>query len=459
MKPYVLVIPLLFVFNIGYANTAFFSQAKEVLLAKNHDSKSGHGMLIQNLPGQKKTAYGFHSGDRAHWMSIYGSVTYNQLGKEFPLGGMNEAGLVVEHLFLGTSEYPELEVPSLTELEWIQYQLDNYGSVTEVLANLHGLRIRPLETVHFMVADPCGNSAVIDFVGRDILVSKKEGSFQVMTQTSAEIAFSHFTENHDKISKSGNTALDKYTLLMGHLSLNSNLDVKLSFDLLDISSNKNGQQRTQWGVVYDLGTKCIYLKTQSFPQIRSVCLSEFEFDSKSKILASPIQTKSLQWSPMTPSTHANLLALGLKHEQLKLDEDNFVQHLTDPSIAGLDSVYSRNQVDLVIRFVTNKPSGLVSYIFKQDQMAPQSGNGLKSGQFVVEKKETVRVIYNMPKVQLALACFQDTEFKGMIESKLDPNSSGFSFLRTQGYHSGNMPKYVDTKIDLRQQTDITVRIK
>lgn len=459
MKPYVLVIPLLFVFKIGYTNTAFFSQGKEILLAKNHDSKSGHGMLIQNLPGQKKTAYGFHSGDRAQWMSIYGSVTYNQLGKEFPLGGMNEAGLVVEHLFLGTSEYPELETPSLTELEWIQYQLDNYGSVNEVVANLHRLRIRPLETVHFIVADPCGNSAVIDFVGRDIQITRKEGSYQVMTQTSAETALSHFAENHEKTTKSGNSALDKYALLMGHLGLNPNPDIKSSFDLLDISSNKSGQQKTQWGVVYDLDSKCIYLKTQSFPQVRSVCLSEFEFDSKSITLASPIQTKSLQWSPMTANTHANLLALGLKHEQLKLDEDNFVQHMTDPIHAVLDSVYSKNQVDLVVRFVTNKPSGLVSYIFKQDQLANQSGNGLKSGQFVVEKKETVRVIYNMPKVQLALACFQDTEFKGTIESKLDPNSSGFSFLRTQGYHSGNMPKYVDAKIDLRQQTDVTVRIK
>jgi uncharacterized protein (DUF2141 family) len=102
----------------------------------------------------------------------------------------------------------------------------------------------------------------------------------------------------------------------------------------------------------------------------------------------------------------------------------------------------------------------VSYIFKHELQPNQAGGpGVKSGQFVVEKKETIRVIYNMPKVQLALACFQDTEFKGSIETNPEANSNGFSFLRTTGYHSGNIPKYVDTKIDLRQQTDITVKIK
>lgn len=116
-------------------------------------------------------------------------------------------------------------------------------------------------------------------------------------------------------------------------------------------------------------------------------------------------------------------------------------------------------MDLVVKFVTNKPSGLVSYIFKPDQQPNQAGLGVKSGQFIVEKKETIRVIYNMPKAQLAMACFQDTEFKGNLEAKIDANSNGFSFLRTQSLHSGNIPRYVDAKIDLRTAADITVRIK
>src|SRR5689334_21028972 len=31
----------------------------------------------------------------AHWTSRYASITFNQYGRDFPTGGMNEAGLVV----------------------------------------------------------------------------------------------------------------------------------------------------------------------------------------------------------------------------------------------------------------------------------------------------------------------------------------------------------------------------
>lgn len=460
MKTYKLTTLLMFLSLFGYGNTAFHVSGSKNLLAKNHDSKSGHGTLIQNLPGQKKIAYGFHAGEKASWTSIYGSITINQLGKEFPVGGINEAGLVVEHLYLGTSEYPNIDAPSLSELEWIQYQLDNFGSVAEVVSNINRLRIRPLETVHFMIADPCGNSAVIDFIDGEAKIFNQEGAFQVFTQSSYQAARTYHLENKDKIERSGNKAIDNYALLMGHLGSSPTVDLDLSFNLLDISSNKNGAQKTQWNIVYDLEEACIFIKTNSFSQVRTVCMSDFDFEPSSIALASPIQTKSFLWNQMNPSTHANLLALGLKHGQIHLDESAFIQHLMDPSLTILDTVYMQNQVDLVVKFVTNKPSGIVSYILKPDLQANQSVMGIKSGQFVVEKKETIRVIYNMPKVQLALACFQDTEFKGSVETKLDASATGFSFLRTQGFHnSGNVPKYVDARIDPRQSTDITVRIK
>lgn len=459
MKAYIVTLLLSLAFIECFANTAFFVHGTKGILAKNHDSKSGHGILIQNLPGQRKIAYGFHAGEKASWTSIYGSITINQLGKEFPVGGINEAGLVVEHLFLGTSEYPETNAPSISELEWIQYQLDNFGSVSEVIANIHRLRIRPLETVHYLIADPCGFSAVIDFVDGEVRFSEKQGEFQVMTQVSSEVAQKYFSQSEDKSAKSENSSLNKYMLLMGHLGAIPQMNVNLSFDLLDISANKAGQQKTQWGVVYDLEERCIYIKTNSYPQTRQVCLADFDFESNSTSLASPIQTKSINWNPMNQGTHANLLALGLKYDRLRLDEASLVQHMIDPSISILDTVYTQNQVDLVVKFVTNKPSGIVSYIFKPDQQPNQAGLGVKSGQFIVEKKETIRVIYNMPKAQLAIACFQDTEFKGNLEAKIDAHSNGFSFLRTQSLHSGNIPRYVDAKIDLRTAADITVRIK
>jgi choloylglycine hydrolase len=76
------------------------------------------------------------------WTSKYGSATFNQHGREFPLGGMNEAGLIVETMVLEDGEYlspgsrPEVET-----LQWVQYQLDNFSTIEEVIKRQRRLLI------------------------------------------------------------------------------------------------------------------------------------------------------------------------------------------------------------------------------------------------------------------------------------------------------------------------------
>ena len=56
------------------------------------------------------------------WTSKYGSATFNQYGREFPMGGMNEAGLVVESMMLFETEYPLPDTRSgIDPTQWIQY--------------------------------------------------------------------------------------------------------------------------------------------------------------------------------------------------------------------------------------------------------------------------------------------------------------------------------------------------
>ena len=60
----------------------------------------------------------------------------------FPLGGMNEKGLVVEIMWLDSSEYPKPDgKPSVNELQWIQYQLDNFATVNDVLSAAAKIRV------------------------------------------------------------------------------------------------------------------------------------------------------------------------------------------------------------------------------------------------------------------------------------------------------------------------------
>src|SRR5687767_12015985 len=106
----------------------------EVLFGKNYDWMIGDGMLFVNKRGMSKISA--EDVNPARWVSKYGSVTFNQYGWESPSGGMNEAGLVIELMWLDDTEYPTgAEVPAIDVLEWIQFNLDTAATTDEVVKN------------------------------------------------------------------------------------------------------------------------------------------------------------------------------------------------------------------------------------------------------------------------------------------------------------------------------------
>ena len=141
-----------------------FERAGQVYLAKNHDFVVGDGLLIVNPRGRGKT--GLESPSQLQWSARYGSVTYNQFGREFPNAGMNEAGLVVEMLWLDEAVYPRPDSrPSLGVLQWVQYQLDTARTVGDVLSSDERVRIAdPAGKVHFFVTDRSGQTAAIEWL-------------------------------------------------------------------------------------------------------------------------------------------------------------------------------------------------------------------------------------------------------------------------------------------------------
>ncbi len=73
--------------------------------------------MILNKRGVSKTAAiaaEAVEGEPVSWISQFGSVTFNYVGREFPMVGINEAGLVVAALGTRWSEYPACDYDSLT---------------------------------------------------------------------------------------------------------------------------------------------------------------------------------------------------------------------------------------------------------------------------------------------------------------------------------------------------------
>ncbi|PLW92825.1 MAG: hypothetical protein C0592_08810, partial [Marinilabiliales bacterium] len=102
------------------------------------------------------------------WVSQYGSITFNQISCDIPHGGMNENGLVVEHMFLASANYPPADGrPATISHQWVQFILDNYGSVAEAVSADTLVRISDTEykfPIHFHLMDSTGDRAIIEFL-------------------------------------------------------------------------------------------------------------------------------------------------------------------------------------------------------------------------------------------------------------------------------------------------------
>lgn len=106
------------------------------------------------------------------WTSRYGSIVSMAYGAA-PADGLNEKGLAMHMLYLVATDFgPRDESkPGLTVALWGQYALDNAATVAEALELLD--KIQPVMTtlngkegtVHLVLEDATGDSAIIEYVG------------------------------------------------------------------------------------------------------------------------------------------------------------------------------------------------------------------------------------------------------------------------------------------------------
>jgi penicillin V acylase-like amidase (Ntn superfamily) len=261
--------------------TFFLEKNGQMTFGKNYDWMTGTGSVNTNLRGLSKSSLPLENGPMLQWVSTYGSVTFNQYGKEFPNGGMNERGLVVELMWLSESKYPAKDNrPGLSVLQWIQYQLDNYATVDEVVASDKTVRITSTGTPqHYLVADSKGGVATIEFLQGKMIVHRSDTlPFPVLTNST-------YTEsvNALKSKKITDNSLSRFStacqMLQQYKQANTNKPlVDYSFDILNKVAQGNF---TKWSIVYDLTNKKIYFKTNGSPQQKVMALNTFNFECNS----------------------------------------------------------------------------------------------------------------------------------------------------------------------------------
>src|SRR5437773_6152578 len=188
MKKLTAIIFLSYIFSsTSLACTTFLiNKNGQLVFGRNYDWITGAGMVCTNLRGLQKTSMKTEDGNTISWVSEYGSISFNQYGKEFPTGGMNEKGLVVELMWLDGTKFPDPDDrPSMHVLQWIQYELDQNSTVDEVIASDKLVRITSRGTpIHYLVADAGGNVATVEFLKGKMVVHKgKDLPFAVLTNS------------------------------------------------------------------------------------------------------------------------------------------------------------------------------------------------------------------------------------------------------------------------------------
>lgn len=240
-------------------------------------------MVIVNKRGVTKTAMPGRQGipNPLTWTSKYGSVTFNQYGRELPMGGMNEVGLVVEIMMLNETQYPSPDSrPAVGSLQWIQYQLDSFRTVEEVIASDLQMRIRQSggPGVHFLVCDRSGDCASIEFLGGKLVYHAKE-KMPVKTLTNSTYAKSIGFWKEDKlpaydVSRSVERFIRAANMVNSYDPKTSKTSIDYAFGILkDVSQGSS----TKWSIVYDISGLRVYFRTFENQKIRYFDLRSFDF--------------------------------------------------------------------------------------------------------------------------------------------------------------------------------------
>jgi penicillin V acylase-like amidase (Ntn superfamily) len=242
------------------------------VVGKCYDWSMGQGLVLINPRGLVKQALPMSPKDRpAQWRAAYSSVTFNQYGRELPNGGMNDAGLVVEVMWLDETALPSPDQrPTVNELQWIQYALDRWSSVAELATHAAELRVsRVSGRVHYLACDRSHACAAFEYVGGKLVVTQSPDLVvPVLTNNTFADSASRLRIYRgfggDRTVPSGSGSLDRF-VRAASLVRSQETPARI------LESVHNGA--SQWQILYDVAQLSVSWRTRASDKWKTVNLS------------------------------------------------------------------------------------------------------------------------------------------------------------------------------------------
>lgn len=259
-------------------------------VGRTFDWAYGHGMAFTNKRNVTKTSLRLLPTDIVRsWTSKYGSLTFNQFGREFPTSGMNEAGLLIDALELKSSVFPVADTrPSFNELQFIQYVLDNYSSVEVLAKDLGSIRLAPVGSkLHYFVCDvnQCMtveyiNGEVVTHFGKELPIS---GIANSSYEEHVDYAKDFVTFGGSKpVIQDSKDSLDRFVRSNYNakfINESTNPTQTIFGFLQDVGSANN-----RWQLIYNQDEQTITFRTQAqLSKQRKVELGAFDFSCSTPV--------------------------------------------------------------------------------------------------------------------------------------------------------------------------------
>ncbi len=184
--------------------SAAFGRDQNRTVAKSFDFEVAGGAFFKNSADRVKSAVVLNPNNKPlKWKSKLESITFSQIGPEFPFGGMNEKGLTIEALWLAETETLKFGIePSINESQYIQYILDQASSVEDALALTRLIRIeKAFAPIHYFICDRNNQCVVIELTKNGLKVDlAPEADSQVIENVI--FASTLISRDHNPIRKS-----------------------------------------------------------------------------------------------------------------------------------------------------------------------------------------------------------------------------------------------------------------
>lgn len=285
--PVLIVCALTLLPQTGRPCTSFVIDEGDVLIfATNLDFMFGEGYVFVNNRGVVKQGYmASTSGRTARWTSKYGSVTFNLTGREFAWGGMNEAGLVISTMWLAASVLPEPDSrPPVNSGFWVQYQLDNFSTVEEVIQSDSLIRLVQ-DPCHFLVCDASGACASIEFLdGRLVYYSGDTMPIKALTNIPYAEALSHAQAKSVPEDDPQDQSSYRFIQVSDKIGRYDPGDgVAATRYAMDVLTETVFRPHTRWNIVFDIENRRIDFRTRDNTEERSIDFGGLDFTCGSPV--------------------------------------------------------------------------------------------------------------------------------------------------------------------------------